>query len=128
MKRLIYIIMMIYYLAVWIDGFFGVLPVEIQLGYGIFVLKAIAEIGINFNVEWSLFYLPLIIFTTLSHFRKKYFYCIPIIILAFSLIFNLLSIIMAYGIPLLINFALIFLTIYVAKKENTPSEPKGENT
>ncbi len=76
------------------------------------------------TIGWSVYFLMLIIFTTLSHFWKKGFNTIPIIILSISLFFNMFLLIHGMFIPILINIVLIAITVYIGKTEKTPEEIK----
>lgn len=126
MKRFTYIIMIIYYLIAWISLDYIILPKEFNIGLGFCFIKVLGEIGINAVIENAIIFGTLIVFTSLSHFKKRSFNLITILVLAGLLFFNLFSIVMAYGIPLLINIVLFPMTIYIGKTEITPEQIENE--
>ncbi|MBQ3524314.1 MAG: hypothetical protein IJA43_07675 [Clostridia bacterium] len=131
MKRFLYIITMIYYAFAWMGIFFDVLPFEANICAGVVGLLAIGESPENVELSnlihtigWSVYFLMLIIFTTLSNFWKKDFKCIPVAILSISLFFNMFLLIHGMFIPILINIVLIAITVYIGKTEKTPEQIK----
>lgn len=131
MKRVLYIITMIYYAFAWVGIFFDVLPFEANICAGVVGLLAIGESPENVELSnlihtigWSVYFLMLIIFTTLSYFWKKDFKCIPVAILSISLFFNMFLLIHGMFIPILINIVLIAITVYIGKTEKTPEQIK----
>lgn len=139
MKRVVYIIMMIYYLVGIVDwimiynSYFMFLPIEADIGYGLFSVRVLQAVGDNEVIaEACIVYFLLVLFTSLAHLLNKKFNIVSLVVLVTLLGLNLFSYIMSYmttsGIlTILINIALIIFTIFIAKKENTPSELKGEN-
>lgn len=130
MKRVLYIITMIYYAFAWLDVFYSILPIEADVRSGVGTLLAIVNTSENFELDnfnyiigWSIYFIVLIVFTTLSHFWKKDFKCIPILILSISLFFNMFLLIHGMFI-LILNIALIAVTVYIGKTEKTPEEIK----
>ncbi len=133
MKRFSYIIMTAYYGFAWIGMFYTFLPTEANVAMGVVGLLAIGESPENvelsnmiYTIGWSIFFATLILFTTLSHFWKKIFNGIPIVILSILLFFNMFLLIHGMFMPLLINIALIPMTVYIGKTEKTPEEIQKE--
>ena len=122
MKRFLYIITMIYYAFAWMGIFFDTLPIEANVCRGVGTTLAIVDLdNFNYIIGWSIYFTVLIVFTTLSHFWKKDFKYIPIVILSISLFFNIL---LEMLIAILINIALIAITVYIGKTETKPEEIK----
>lgn len=133
MKRVLYIITMIYYAFAWLGIFFDILPFEANICAGVVGLLAVGESPENVELSnlihtigWSVYFLMLIIFTTLSHFWKKDFKGISISILSISLFFNMFLLIHGMFIAILINMVLIAVTVYIGKTEKTPEQIKQE--
>lgn len=133
MKRLLYIITMIYYAFAWIGIFFDILPFEANICAGVVGLLAIGESPENIELSnlihtigWCGYFLLLIVFTTLSHFWKKGLKSVSIAILSISLFFNMLLLIHSMFIPILINIVLIGITANIGKTEKTPEQIKQE--
>ena len=133
MKRFFYIITIIYYAFAWQGMFFDILPFEANISAGVVGLLVFGDAPQNaelsnliYIIGWSIYFLTLIIFTTISHFWKKDFNTIPIIILSISLFFNVLLFIHGMLLPNLINIALIMITVYIRKIEKTPEQIKQE--
>lgn len=131
MKRFLYIITMIYYAFAWHGMFFSILPFEANISAGVVGLLAVADTPKNVELSnliyimgWSVYFITLIICTTISHFWKKGFNTIPIIILSISLFFNVLLFIHSMFLPILINIVLIAITVYIGKTEKTPEQIK----
>lgn len=124
---------MIYYAFAWMGIFFDILPFEANICAGVVGLLAIGESPENVELSnlihtigWSVYFLMLIIFTTLSHFWKKDFKGIPVAILSILLFFNMFLLIHGMFIPILINIALIAVTVYIGKTEKTTEQIKQE--
>ncbi len=138
MKRAIYIIMMIYYLVGIVDwvmiynSYFMFLPIEFDIGYGLFSVSVLQAVGDNMIIaEACTVYILLIIFTSLAHFLNKKFNVISLIVLVILLGLNLFSLIISYitltGIvTVLINAVLIIFTIYISKTAKIPMVSQGE--
>lgn len=129
MKGVLYIITMIYYAFAWMGIFFDILPIEANICGGVVGLFAVADTPENVEISnlihiigWSTYFITLIAFTTLSHFWKKDFKGVPIVILSISLFFNMFLLIHSMFIAILINIALIVITVYIGKTEKTPEE------
>ncbi len=133
MKRFFYIITMIYYVFAWFSMFFDILPFEANISAGVVGLLAVGETPENVELSnlihtigWCIYFIILIVFTTLSHFYKKDFKGISIAILSISLFFNVFLLIHSMFIAILINIALIVITVCIGKTEKTPEQIKQE--
>lgn len=113
MKRIIYIIMMLYYAIMCVDLFVGIYPIpSINIFSPPFLYIAWFALPIIF-----LFYISIvgiILFTTLAHFYKGSFKIIAVICLCFMAIGN--AFVMFEEPTFLLNIILIALTIYIAKE------------
>lgn len=125
--------MTIYYVFAWVGMFYTFLPTEANIAMGIVGLLAVGESPENvelsnmiYTIGWSILFAILILFTTLAHFRKKIFNSIPIVILSILLFFNMLLLIHGIFMSILINIALILMTVYIGKTEKTPEEIQKE--
>ncbi len=138
MKRVIYIITMIYYLVGIVDwimiynSYFMFLPIEFDIGYGLFSVNVLQAVGDNVIIaEACIIYILLIVFTSVAHFLNKKFNVISLIVLIVLLALNLFSLIISYItltglIAVLINVVLIIFTIYISKTAKMPVTSQGE--
>lgn len=119
MKRIIYIIMMLYYIAMVIDLFLGCL-ITINIFSPPYTILALLSIHghIQGGIVIGLFVVifgGLILFTTLSHFKNRKFnvLCTIFLILVamgnFTVVFDFPTV--------LICIVLIALTFYISKKD-----------
>ena len=138
MKRVIYIITMIYYLVGIVDwimiynSHFMFVPIEFDIGYGLFSVNVLQAVGDNVIIaEACIIYILLIVFTSLAHFLNKKINVISLIVLVILLALNLFSLIISYItltglITVLINAVLIIFTIYISKTAKMPVTSQGE--
>ena len=138
MKRVIYIITMIYYLVGIVDwimiynSYFMFVPIEFDIGYGLFSVNVLQAVGDNVIIaEACIIYILLIVFTSLAHFLNKKINVISLIVLVILLALNLFSLIISYItltglITVLINAVLIIFTIYISKTAKMPVTSQGE--
>lgn len=113
MKRIVYIIMMLYYALMCVDLFVGICSI---FSINIFLLPFL-YIGWFALPVIFLFYISIvgiILFTTLAHFYKGSFKIIAVICLCIMAIGN--AFVMFEEPTFLLNIILIALTIYIAKE------------
>lgn len=118
MKRIIYIIMMLYYAVMCVDLFVGIYPITfINIFSPPFLYIAWFALPVTFLFYISI--ISIILFTTLAYFYKGSFKIIAVICLCLMAIGN--GFVMFEEPTFLLNIVLIALTVYIAK-ENTKTK------
>ena len=118
MKRIIYIIMMLYYAVMCVDLFVGIYPITfINIFSPPFLYIVWFALPVTFLFYISI--ISIILFTTLAHFYKGSFKIIAVICLCLMAIGN--GFVMFEEPTFLLNIVLIALTVYIAK-ENTKTK------
>lgn len=115
LKRIIYILIMLFYVTSWLSGIFFLDNfLELYLLRGVYTSLVIFEIPFNLELTSSVFWIALMALTTIAHFKDgtvKNWIIIILILLLFSNVMGISNFI--------INVILIVLTILIAENENT---------
>lgn len=126
MKRITYIIMMLYYTVMCADLFIGFLP---MLNIFSPPILYIAWFALPLTFLFYIAVISILLFTTLAHFSKGGFKIIAVICLGLMAVGNILTIFDGFTFWLCI--ILIPLTLYIAKKDkyiitDEPEKPKDK--
>ncbi|MBQ4572359.1 MAG: hypothetical protein IJA80_03685 [Clostridia bacterium] len=119
MKRVVYVIVMLYYLIMCVDLFVQFLPITINVFSSpfVFIGMLVAEVNVNVAfviIVFLILIISLILFTSLAHFYNGKFIIIPTISLILLAIGNIPVI---FEFPtVLICAILIIATTYTGKK------------
>lgn len=119
MKRIVYVIVMLYYLIMCADLFVQFLPTTINVFSSpfVFIGMLVAEANVNMAfviIAFLILIISLILFTSLAHFCNGKFKIIPIICLTLLVIGNI-PVIFEFS-TVLICAILIIATTYTSKK------------
>lgn len=128
LKRIVYILMMLFYATSWLSGIFFLDNfLELYLLRGVYTFLVICEIPFNLELTSSVFWILLMALTTIAHFKdgtvKNWIVIILLMVLLPNSIFlfGILSFDLEQMLPL-INIVLIALSVYIAHEADYATE------
>lgn len=127
-KRIVYVLMMLFFVVSWIMGELCMdVYIDFYLLRGFFTLLVVCDIPFNFTLISSVFWILLMLLTTIAHFNngnvKNWIVIILLMVLLPNSIFlfGLLSFDLEQMVPL-INIVLIVLSVYIAHDADYATE------